>query len=140
MVATILGRGDKNLVQITVDTDGAVGSADGVLIATDGHPFWVADLNQWVKATDLQVGQWLQTSSGTWVQTTAITRWTQGAQVHNLTIDDIHTYYVIVGTTPLLVHNCGGLDDATHARIQDTYGNDIADGVGGLNRSVHHVR
>ncbi|MEU2988308.1 hypothetical protein ABZ647_28275 [Micromonospora aurantiaca] len=36
---------------------------------------------------------------------------------------------MIAGNTPLLVHNCGGLDDAAHARIQDTYGNDIADGV-----------
>ncbi|MEN3614291.1 hypothetical protein AAH979_32675 [Plantactinospora sp. ZYX-F-223] len=27
---------------------------------------------------------------------------------YNLTVDDIHTYYVLAGTTPVLVHNCGG--------------------------------
>jgi hypothetical protein len=107
VVATIVGRGDKDLVQITVDTDGATGSAEGVLIATDGHPFWVADLNQWVDATDLQIGQWLRTSAGTWAQITGIMHWTQGAQVHNLTVDDIHTYYVVAGTAAVLVHNCG---------------------------------
>jgi hypothetical protein len=26
----------------------------------------------------------------------------------NLTVDRIHTYYVLAGNTPVLVHNCGG--------------------------------
>lgn len=27
---------------------------------------------------------------------------------HNLTVSFLHTYYVLAGTTPVLVHNCGG--------------------------------
>jgi hypothetical protein len=26
--------------------------------------------------------------------------------VHNLTVADVHAYYVLAGTTPVLVHNC----------------------------------
>ncbi len=29
-------------------------------------------------------------------------------RVHNLTINTIHTYYVLADETPVLVHNCGG--------------------------------
>lgn len=63
-----------------------------------------------MKATALQPGQWLRTSAGTWVQVTAVSRWTQQAGVHNLTIDDIHTYYVVAGSAPVLVHNTGPCD------------------------------
>jgi hypothetical protein len=107
----ITGDGDKNLVSVTVDTDGRHGDRTGVLVATDHHPFWIPRLHQWVDATDLQPGQWLQTSTGTWVQITAINRWTQHARVHNLTVDNLHTYYVLAGTTPVLVHNNGSAPD-----------------------------
>ncbi|MGA5329640.1 polymorphic toxin-type HINT domain-containing protein, partial [Streptomyces griseoincarnatus] len=89
--------------------------------ATDGHPFWVPELGQWLDATDLQPGQWLQTSAGTHVQITAIERWTTpGTTVHNLTVGDTHTYYVQAGATPVLVHNCGEADVTTVYRKQDT--------------------
>ncbi|MBM0234110.1 hypothetical protein JNW91_21045 [Micromonospora sp. STR1_7] len=106
VAATIVGQGTKNLVKITTDGDG--GDASGTLIATDNHPFWVPDRGQWRDATDLQPGQWLQTSAGTRVQITAVQRWTQNARVHNLSVTNIHTYYVIAGNEPVLVHNCGG--------------------------------
>nr|WP_268219802.1 hypothetical protein [Streptomyces sp. EMB24] len=66
-------------------------------------------LGKWLDATDLQPGQWLRTSAGTYVQITAIEHWTSlGATVHNLTVGDTHTYYVAAGASLLLVHddNC----------------------------------
>ena len=48
---------------------------------------------------------WLRTAAGARVQVTAIKKWTAYQRVHNLTIADIHTYYVLAGTTPVLVHN-----------------------------------
>ncbi|MEY9212451.1 polymorphic toxin-type HINT domain-containing protein [Thermobifida halotolerans] len=75
------------------------------VIATDKHPFWVPELGQWVDAIDLAPGMWLQTSAGTWVQITAIQAWTQAATVHNLTVQDQHTYYALAGETTVLVHN-----------------------------------
>ncbi|MEU9348392.1 RHS repeat-associated core domain-containing protein [Streptomyces sp. NPDC048278] len=107
VTALIQGSGDKQLVDVTLDTDGPTGSKTSTVTATDGHPFWVPRLHQWVDAGDLQAGQWLQTSSGTWVQITAIRRHTEQTTVYNLTVDGLHTYYVLAGTTPLLVHNCG---------------------------------
>lgn len=106
VTAAITGDGVKNLVKITIDTDGASGSKTAQVTATDGHPFWVPELDEWINATNLQPGQWLRTGAGTYVQVAAVARWsTQRAAVHNLTVADTHTYYVSAGDTPVLVHN-----------------------------------
>lgn len=102
VTALIKGDGNKQLVDITLDTDGSIGSK--TITATDGHPFWVPQLHRWVKAGDLTAGQWLQTSSGTWVQIKAIRHRTQQASVYNLTVDGLHTYYV-GHDQAVLVHN-----------------------------------
>ncbi|MGA5344612.1 ricin-type beta-trefoil lectin domain protein [Streptomyces griseoincarnatus] len=108
VTAEIKGKGLKHLVKVVIDTDGDKGEKTAEVTATDGHPFWVPELGQWLDATDLQPGQWLQTSAGTHVQITAIERWTTpGTTVHNLTVGDTHTYYVLAGATPVLVHNTG---------------------------------
>ncbi|MGW2240687.1 RHS repeat-associated core domain-containing protein [Streptomyces sp. NPDC001759] len=104
VTALIKGEGDKQLVDITYHTDGSAGTKTGTLTATDGHPFWTPQLHQWVEAGDLTAGQWLQTSSGTWVQITAIRHHTQQTSVYNLTIDGLHTYYAGHGQA-VLVHN-----------------------------------
>lgn len=106
VIATVTGSGVKDLVTITVTAKDA--SQPGVLVATAGHPFWVADRAEWVDAGDLQPGDWLQTSSGTWVQVTAIEHDHREQTVHNLTIATTHTYYAYAGNTALLTHNCGG--------------------------------
>ncbi|MFD8077149.1 polymorphic toxin-type HINT domain-containing protein [Streptomyces sp. NPDC059718] len=124
VTAEIKGRGLKHLVKVTIDIDGKHGSKTAEVTATDGHPFWVAELGEWIKATDLKSDQWLRTSAGTYVQITAIERWTvKQSTVNNLTVSDLHTYYVQVGDTSVLVHNCnerGGLsnqEEAEHAYI-----------------------
>ncbi|MFC8506027.1 ricin-type beta-trefoil lectin domain protein [Streptomyces sp. NPDC057411] len=131
VTAEIKGKGLKHLVKITVDVDGAKGTKTAQVTATDGHPIWVPELREWVKATDLQSGQWLQTRSGSRVQITAVDRWTAvQASVHNLTVSDVHTYYVLAGATPVLVHNCdtalgwqrnGKLDDWARENKFTTY-------------------
>ncbi|MFD3519912.1 RHS repeat-associated core domain-containing protein [Streptomyces sp. NPDC058653] len=103
VTALIRGTGDKQLVDITLDT-----GKTSTLTATDGHPFWVPALGRWIEADDLTTGQWLQTSTGAWTQITAVTHHTKSTTVYNLTVDDLHTYYVLAGATPVLVHNCGG--------------------------------
>ncbi|XUL94005.1 RHS repeat-associated core domain-containing protein [Streptomyces galilaeus] len=107
VTALIKGKGKKQLVDVTVDTDGPAGRRTGTVTATDGHPFWVPQLHQWISAGDLTAGQWLQTSAGTWVQITAVSHRAEQASVYNLTVDGLHTYYALAGSTPLLVHNCG---------------------------------
>jgi hypothetical protein len=105
VTAEIKGEGLKHLVKITIDVDGSKGTKTAQVTATDGHPFWVPELHAWIKATALKTGQWLQTSAGVYVQIAAIQRWTAPATVHNLTVGDVHTYYVLAAATSLLVHN-----------------------------------
>ncbi|MEV0982607.1 ricin-type beta-trefoil lectin domain protein, partial [Streptomyces sp. NPDC049915] len=122
VTAEIKGHGLKHLVKVTIDTDGKKGAKTAQVTATDGHPFWVPELHTWIKATDLHAGQWLRTSAGTYVQITAIDRWTaQTATVHNLTVSDVHTYYVVAGGTSVLVHNCN------HGGAEIDYGTVDAD-------------
>ncbi|MER7662526.1 polymorphic toxin-type HINT domain-containing protein [Streptomyces sp. NPDC096193] len=104
---TIKGKGLKKLVKLTVDTDGDKGEATDTITATAGHPFWVPSLKKWLKAGELEPGQWLQTGAGSWVQVDAVQAWTQQAAVYNLTVDTAHTYYVVTGTASVLVHNEG---------------------------------
>ena len=106
----ITGEGTKDLVTITVDTDGDQGDATGTLTATAGHPFWVEAEQEWTEARNLRPGTWLRTSAGTYVQVAAVRPHTERKRVHNLTVADIHTYYVMAGDTPILVHNDGGDD------------------------------
>ncbi|MER5301681.1 polymorphic toxin-type HINT domain-containing protein [Streptomyces lasiicapitis] len=110
VTAEIKGKGTKHLVKVTIDTDGNRGTKTASVTATDGHPFWVPELAEWIDATDLRSGQLLRTSAGSYVQITAVERWTQQASVHNLTVADLHTYYVVAGATPVLVHNCNSGD------------------------------
>lgn len=105
VVATITGTGVKDLVTVSV-TDGS--GRTGQVTATAGHPFWVPDIEEWVDAGELRPGMWVQTSSGTWVQVTAIEHDHREQTVHNLTIDTTHTYSVYAGADDaILTHNCG---------------------------------
>lgn len=100
------GPGSEEPRQGHHDVDGEKGSKSASVTATDGHPFWVPELGEWIDATDLKSGSWLRTSAGVRVQITAVERWTaQEATVHKLTVSDLHTYYVLAGAAPVLVHN-----------------------------------
>ncbi|GAB7042939.1 hypothetical protein JCM9533A_67900 [Catenuloplanes niger JCM 9533] len=110
VAAAIEGTGVKNLVKVVIDVDGDAGAKTAEVTATDGHPFWVPELGEWIDATDLQPGQWLRTSAGTAVQISAVERRTAAeATVHNLGVADVHTYYVIADGASVLVHNCNNL-------------------------------
>ncbi|MFF3342982.1 pre-toxin TG domain-containing protein [Streptomyces flavidovirens] len=101
----ITGSGDKRLVTLTVDTDGTAGDRTDTITATDHHPFRTLGPDGWTYAVDLTPGTWLRTSTGTATQITAVETSTVPQTVHNLTVARLHTYYVLAGSTPVLVHN-----------------------------------
>ncbi|MFG2006513.1 polymorphic toxin-type HINT domain-containing protein [Spirillospora sp. NPDC048911] len=149
VIDTIVGADTKTLVQLTVDATERSKAANtekkpksGILIATDNHPFWVVNKKQWLDAGQLKPGMWLRTSTGTHVQITAIKSWTKYAQVYNLTVQTDHTYYVLAGNTPVLVHNCDrvqfahGTSRASSANIRAN-GLSKSDGLANLNGSQH---
>jgi len=106
VAATIQGEGQKQLVDVSVDANGD-GTADSTVTATGGHPFWVAGPQEWRDADQLKTGDLLRTAAGTYVQITAVTHRAAEQRVHNLDVNELHTYYVLAGTAPILVHNCG---------------------------------
>jgi hypothetical protein len=93
----IVGSGPKRLVDVLVG---------GLTVtATDGHPFYLPDLRAWVQAEDLRAGDDLLTADGDEVTVGAVRTRSVTTTVHNLTVDDLHTYFVLVGDEPVLVHN-----------------------------------
>ncbi|MER6169589.1 DddA-like double-stranded DNA deaminase toxin [Streptomyces violaceorubidus] len=146
VVDTITTEDDKNFTELTVATD----DEPSVIVATDTHPFWVADRHEWIDAGNIHPGQLLRTSAGTHVQVTAVSHYTKRQRTHDLTIDDIHAYYVLAGATPVLVHNCNPLDGiadelagskVTTGQVVDDAGNKVGAPVSsGENGSFTQVR
>jgi len=104
VTAAIIGQGVKDLIDIAIESGGSVRT----VTATAGHPFWVPELGRFVAAADLRAGGSLLTGDSRTARITATTATSGLAQVYNLTVDEIHTYYVLAGDSPVLVHNCGG--------------------------------
>ncbi|GAA2313544.1 RHS repeat-associated core domain-containing protein [Nonomuraea roseoviolacea subsp. roseoviolacea] len=107
VVAAFSGVGYLNVVQITVDTDGNRGDDTGVILATEHHLFWDTKDRQWVRADHLTGADRLRTPSGATAQVVGTTVQRNHPAVYDLTIADTHAYYVLAGTAPVLVHNCG---------------------------------
>ncbi|MFK0259555.1 polymorphic toxin-type HINT domain-containing protein [Streptomyces sp. NPDC090445] len=78
---------------------------EGTLTSTDHHPFWAQNRGQWTYAAELNAGDTLRTPGGDTVEIGKITRWKGLQPAYNLTVNGLHTYYVLVGGTPVLVHN-----------------------------------
>ncbi|MEV4511782.1 FG-GAP-like repeat-containing protein [Dactylosporangium sp. NPDC049525] len=108
VTATIVGEGSKVLVDLTVDTDGESGQAVAHIIVTDQHPIWVPAARRWMAPVDLRAGDTVQTATGQSLHLAAVRVWSQVQRVHNISVATLHTYYVMAGTAPVLVHNAGG--------------------------------
>ncbi|MCY0931003.1 polymorphic toxin-type HINT domain-containing protein [Streptomyces sp. H27-H1] len=97
----ITTKTDKKFNTLSIATDNGIEE----LTATHEHPFWSPSANAWVKAGELTTGATLLTDQNTTAIVTANKPHTKNARTYNLTIDDLHTYYVLAGTSPILVHN-----------------------------------
>jgi hypothetical protein len=99
-----------HLNQDTQLTDLSLQDANGhttIVHTTQHHPFYDNTLHKWVDATQLRTGDQLLSLTGQTVTVTSVRSFTDLRPMYNLTIDTDHTYYVIAGTTPVLVHNQG---------------------------------
>jgi RHS repeat-associated protein len=95
---------DKHFNVLSIATEGGIEK----LTATYEHPFWSPSEGSWVEAGDLVSGTTLLTDDGDTVIVTDNKAYTRRATTYNLTVDDLHTYYVLAGATPVLVHNSSG--------------------------------
>jgi hypothetical protein len=107
VLAAYSGAGYVGLVQVTVDTDGGKGDATGVILATEHHLFWDAEDQTWVRADELTSADTVRTPDGQALRVVSTAAVPSHPTVHDLTVEDFHTFYVLAGTTPVLVHNCG---------------------------------
>ncbi|MEU5753725.1 polymorphic toxin-type HINT domain-containing protein [Streptomyces sp. NPDC047829] len=97
----IVTENDKKFNELSIATENGIEK----LTATHEHPFWSPSLNDWVEARDLSKGMTLLTDDGETVIVTANRPFAKHARTYNFTVDDLHTYYVLAGQTPVLVHN-----------------------------------
>ncbi|MER0243696.1 polymorphic toxin-type HINT domain-containing protein [Streptomyces sp. HSW2009] len=109
VVGTIVTEDDKEFVDLAITTDGRSSS----LVSTTTHPFWVLDAapsGQWVDAGDLKPGMRLRTPDGDRAEVSAVRTFQRQQRTHDLTVAGVHTYYVVAGVAPVLVHNSGNCD------------------------------
>ncbi|MEU5946736.1 RHS repeat-associated core domain-containing protein [Micromonospora sp. NPDC047465] len=103
---------------------GALAAGTTVLHTTDHHPFWDQTAKAWVNAAELTVGHELRTTDGRVATVTGVRSYTGAQTMYDLTVDAVHTYHVMAGDTPVLVHNCDGTAtvrwdvDMEHATIR----------------------
>ncbi|MFE4592147.1 ricin-type beta-trefoil lectin domain protein [Streptomyces laurentii] len=100
VTAAIFTADDKTYVDL------AIGSA--VITTTAHHPFWVESEQEWLDAGELKPGMTLRTERGTTVRVEVTRSYGARQGTYNLTVSDLHTYYVLAGQTPVLVHNSKG--------------------------------
>ncbi|MER5987900.1 Hint domain-containing protein [Streptomyces sp. NPDC001787] len=103
VIETILTKDDKDFTELSVTTE----TGEASIVATDTHPFWSVNQKKWLDAGEVQPGTKLLTSDGRDVEVISARHYTKRQQTHDLTVEGIHTYYVLAGATPVLVHNCG---------------------------------
>ncbi|WP_393058437.1 polymorphic toxin-type HINT domain-containing protein [Streptomyces sp. LN549] len=76
------------------------------LTTTWHHPFWDATHHRWTDARNLKPGTELHRPGGATVVVSAVRNYRASGVTYDLTVGVVHTYYVLAGATPVLVHNC----------------------------------
>ncbi|GAB3925329.1 RHS repeat-associated core domain-containing protein [Kribbella albertanoniae] len=91
---------DDTLMDLSID--------DGKITTTEDHPFWSVTDGRFERADELAPGERVLSTDRRSVRVSGLAPQTsRGARAFNLTVADIHTYYVLAGNTPVLVHNAG---------------------------------
>ncbi|MCX5400940.1 polymorphic toxin-type HINT domain-containing protein [Streptomyces sp. NBC_00102] len=98
---TFVTQTDTEFTDLTVDT------ADGprVVTSTQNHPYYDVTEGVFVDAAELKVGDLLQSVGGRTATVGAVRNYTGAMVTYDLTVSGLHTYHVVAGATPVLVHN-----------------------------------
>ncbi|MFE0632521.1 polymorphic toxin-type HINT domain-containing protein [Streptomyces sp. NPDC058864] len=111
VTAKIRTPDDSDFATIALSGEGA--SPGESLTATAHHLIWSPSVHGWIKAGDLVPGMTLRTDDGRSLRVEGVKHFRQVQVAYNLTITHLHSYYVLVGDVPVLVHN----DDAELCRL-----------------------
>ncbi|WP_393086210.1 polymorphic toxin-type HINT domain-containing protein [Streptomyces sp. LN704] len=83
---------DDDLIDVTIR--GANGH-EATLHTTSRHPFWDDTLHTWIPAGKLKPGHVLNTATDHHVRIDTVTARPGAADMYNLTVRQLHTYYVL---------------------------------------------
>ncbi|WP_308440453.1 polymorphic toxin-type HINT domain-containing protein [Catellatospora citrea] len=100
--------GPREVTQLWIHQDELIDLKIGenYLTTTEDHRFWNETDQEWQRAEALDVGDKLRTPDGKTATVYGLRPATRHiAAAYNLTVAELHTYYVIAGDTPVLVHN-----------------------------------
>ncbi|MFI5867188.1 polymorphic toxin-type HINT domain-containing protein [Streptomyces sp. NPDC051546] len=119
--------GDREVTRLITTEDDkyfntiSIATEEGIeeLTATYEHPFWSPSADTWIEAGQLTPGSTLLTDQSKTVIVTANKPYSRHARTYNLTVDGLHTYYVLAGATPVLVHNSNGLCGAWQSEFDN---------------------
>ncbi|MFJ9777654.1 polymorphic toxin-type HINT domain-containing protein [Kitasatospora sp. NPDC101157] len=102
---------DRDFTDLTIAGE----NSNGSLTATDRHPFWAENKHDWIEAADLAVGDRLRTPTGSTATVSEVRHKTELQAAYNLTVQELHTYYVLADEIPVLVHNDNCFDPLVQA-------------------------
>jgi hypothetical protein len=109
---------------IEIDIDDGDGISDGKIEATGKHPFYTQNRG-WQYAENLLVGDVLLSHEGQPVSVTNLNTVAKETPTFNITVDDLHSYFVVAGDVSVLVHNVDPFDMLfTQDSVGQTFGND----------------
>jgi len=93
---------DRKFSDVTVKDQNGKAS---VLNTTQNHPFWNETNKKWSDAKDLKPGDELKVAGQGEVVVNKVRNYNDTKEMRDLTVANIHTYYVVAGQRPVLVHN-----------------------------------
>jgi hypothetical protein len=115
VAGTITTEDDKDFVRLTVRE----GGRQSVITTTDTHPFWINGAHKWVKAGKIHAGMDLRAPDGDALRVLETEQYEKRQRTYDLTIRQIHTYYVGVGDSAALVHNNNNCNKVTRQQSDD---------------------
>ncbi|MGY0460556.1 RHS repeat-associated core domain-containing protein [Kitasatospora sp. cg17-2] len=120
VTAKIVTPDDTEFTELTVTGE----STPTTIVSTSHHPYWDETTQRWTLAAELQPGHHLSTPDHNTLTVLTTRTYTAAPQrADDLSVKDLHTYYVLAENTPVLVHNCdrGSLDftDAERQKVYD---------------------
>jgi hypothetical protein len=128
---------DSNLVDVEISTESG---NSAVLHTTDNHPFWDETTATWVPAGELKPGDRVNSTGDKHPVVLSVTATFGEADRYNLTVDQLHTYYVVAGDTPVLVHNTDGCGPEFLYHYTNKAGQDAIVDSGTLNPSLKALK
>jgi hypothetical protein len=94
-------EGERELNSLSVETSQGIQD----ITATQDHPFWSPSEGRWVEAGEAREGMTLVSATGEHIRVTSNHSFKKTVKTFNFAVADLHTYYVLAGETPVLVHN-----------------------------------